>query len=901
MFPARVRLIGLVVAVCWLLQVNEARTEPPEEPLPEGALARLGTLRWRHGSAVYYVAFLPDGKGVVTGGQDGIVRLWDRRTGKEIRRFGKAHATVPGIGSALRLAVSSLALSADGKLLASTSEANVRLQEVDTGKELQIIKGPVNGVTALAFSPDRKLLAGRAFDRTIYLWDPDSGKEIRQIKNTPKEARGGVVFSFGGSTAGLVFSHDGKTLASIEIELEKARIVSFIRLSEVETGKEILRIPSDQPNLSGLACSPIDKMLAYSSGDTIRLCRTDTGKEIRKIKAGPGGQSLVFSPDGKTLASRNSITRQITLHAVETGEEIRRLGEASEAPAGVVFVAQGWGGAPQARDLDFSPDGKVIVAAVLNTLCFWDAGTGKELADQGGHRGPVTAVLLASDGKTALSMSSDNTIRRWEWATGKELNRFQFPAGTTCIALGADARTVAVGNRDRSVRLHDTTSGKEGKKLTEHTGLPLALAFSPDGKILASRGSDNTLRLTDTTTAKELKQIALGVPANPANPGGFMLNAMAPAGPGPVFSPDGRLLALAIITQVNAWVGRVPAATPGNSIHLFALPTGKEVCRIELAANRGVAGMAFSPDRRTLAVENSDQTISLYETAGGKERLQLGTAAKAPGPVAVGGGVMVIANIQGFGTPAIGSTLLFTPDGRQLVTRAGPQVRVWDVLAGKELEPFKGHQGDVKALAMSADGKLAASGSDDTTILLWDLTRRKTAARTPVELSAREVETRWADLLTEDAGKAFRTVQTLAAAPKPTVAFLKEQLKPLAGVDPKVLDRLIGDLESDDFPVRKKALEELEKLDELALPALNRLLGGSPSLEARRRAEQLLDKLTGRQLSNEQLRQVRAVEVLESIGSPEVRQLLLTLSRGAPGGLLTREATDALNRLEHGR
>src|SRR5262249_3987199 len=104
-------------------------------------------------------------------------------------------------------------------------------------------------------------------------------------------------------------------------------------------------------------------------------------------------------------------------------------------------------------------------------------------------------------------------------------------------------------------------------------------------------------------------------------------------------------------------------------------------------------------------------------------------------------------------------------------------------------------------------------------------------------------------------------------------------------------------LDSEGFAARDQATRELEKLGELAIPPLEKVLASQPSLETRRRAEQLLEKVSGKVLSAEQVRLVRAVEVLEQTGTSEAVQLPETLAKGAPGALPTREAQAALSRL----
>jgi hypothetical protein len=167
----------------------------------------------------------------------------------------------------------------------------------------------------------------------------------------------------------------------------------------------------------------------------------------------------------------------------------------------------------------------------------------------------------------------------------------------------------------------------------------------------------------------------------------------------------------------------------------------------------------------------------------------------------------------------------------------------------------------------------------------------------PGELAAREVEALWADLAGDDAGKAWQGIQKLAESPAKVVPLFRERLRPEAVVEAKKLLQWISDLDSEDFSARQKATDELEKLGELAVPALNKLLADPPSLESRRRAEQLLEKVRAQTLSADQLRLVRAVEVLERVGGAEVRRVLEGLAKGAEGALPTREARAALYRL----
>jgi len=168
-----------------------------------------------------------------------------------------------------------------------------------------------------------------------------------------------------------------------------------------------------------------------------------------------------------------------------------------------------------------------------------------------------------------------------------------------------------------------------------------------------------------------------------------------------------------------------------------------------------------------------------------------------------------------------------------------------------------------------------------------------------VELGAGQAEALWKDLVSDDAGQAFRAVVALAAAaPKEAVALLKEHLKPVAPADARCVEKLLADLDSDTFDVREKAEKDLALVADQASDALRKALESSPSSEVRRRLQALLEQQgpTGRPAA-EALRQVRAVEVLERVGTPEARQALEALSRGVAGARVTREARGALDRL----
>ena len=183
--------------------------------------------------------------------------------------------------------------------------------------------------------------------------------------------------------------------------------------------------------------------------------------------------------------------------------------------------------------------------------------------------------------------------------------------------------------------------------------------------------------------------------------------------------------------------------------------------------------------------------------------------------------------------------------------------------------------------------------------LTWDdCAASQDKERAPAKLTEQQLNMLWSDLGCDDAAKAYQAILGLTAAHRQSVALLRQRLHPVQPIDPEKLAQLLKSLRSERFAERQKATEELARLGDLAALALENELHDKPSLELRRRVEQLRQKLEGPVTQPEQLRGIRALEVLEHIGSEEAQQLLRAVAAGAPGARLTREARSSLERLK---
>lgn len=433
------------------------------------------------------------------------------------------------------------------------ADKTIRLWDPITGRELRNFGGGDIEPGHLAFSPDGTTLASTEMTifstdfwkrpplAPIHIWDTATGRELRRWET---------------DTDSLVcFSPDGTTLASVGSQV--------IRLWEVASGREIHPQSRGHHSAIGDAAFTPDGQFVVTAGHdrTIRFWDPDNGTEIRQLEESSG--SLAFaslSADGKTLATGYGF-QPTRLWDVASGRELRRFQVSGKPDDQFVSCA------------DLSPDGKTLATSARDGVVFWDTATGQSRASVARSRLTPTnvttlvkALRFAPDGESVATIGG-HWVRIWNVATAKETRRIVMPNAPPW------------------------RPGMPPRPRIDEVGSGAYLSFSPDGKVLAaSSQSDGQICLLDLASGKELARLD--------GPSGLN-KALA-------FSPDGKILATGIETGERQ--------TRDFSIRLWDVAARRDLCRVK-AHRGGISALAFSPDGRRLLSASGDATALVWDVA----------------------------------------------------------------------------------------------------------------------------------------------------------------------------------------------------------------------------------------------------------------------------------------------
>ena len=250
-----------------------------------------------HKSDVRSVAFNPDGKRIVSGSQDRMVKVWEAQTGQELLTLNGHTNTV-----------TSVAFSPDGQRIASGSDDRaVKVWDVQTGQETRSLQGHTSAVTSVAFSPDGQRIASGSKDATVKVWDAQTGQELLTLNGHTN------------TVTSVTFSSDGQRIASGSWD-------TTVKVWEAQTGQETLTLKGHTSIVFSVTFSPDGQRIASGSWDeTMKVWEAQTGQQILSLKGHANWIfSVAFSPDGKQLAS-GSRDRTVKVWDARTGQQALSL------------------------------------------------------------------------------------------------------------------------------------------------------------------------------------------------------------------------------------------------------------------------------------------------------------------------------------------------------------------------------------------------------------------------------------------------------------------------------------------------------------------------------------------------------------------------------------------------
>ncbi len=621
--------------------------EPPrvsrhEAPLPDGAVARIGSATFAAHGGVMSLAFSPDGKIIAAGDDGGRANAWSAPSGKPV--FS---------AQAVLNAAESVSFSPDGKRLVVSGSSTIVTMDAVSGARTESFDtgSPVINSTFSAQTPDGKLIAGFGADWKVTLWSAATKEVVRSFEFaigdalptalcvSPKGAYvaaaasdgrvtawridgGKPVFSrtigggegdelFGQQSLSLAFSPDESLLACGR-ESQGAESRATVHVWSLPDGAERHRLRGHdleagartvgpEPRGMTVAFRPDGTMLASAGRDfTIRLWDVAREKVVRTLSTGRMTYALAFSPDGKTLASGDAGGR-VRLWDPDAGTEM---------PGAPLSLA----GITRAR---FSPDGsRIALGQVDDDVTIVDAKTLTPVARLAG-KAPrrITGLAWARDGKSLMTSSWNGTSRVWD-LEGPVMTFEYHPSIVTpeSIAFAADGRPAVSKTEDGSTVFWPAESAINRDKRT--WGARPARA----GQVIANGSGHDTMSSADFTEDGRWAIVEGRLYAVGSGREAMKIDRAERAR----FSPDGRLLALPFTDEL--WIVDVA--------------TGRKASRVE-AKER--TAFAFSRDSRVLAVGSGTDVLVFDAVTGGTVATLKGHAAQV-------------------------TDLDFSPDGRALVT-----------------------------------------------------------------------------------------------------------------------------------------------------------------------------------------------------------------------------------------
>ncbi len=430
------------------------------DPIDKKELARLPG----HKGGTSAISATKDSKRLVTGGADGVVRVWDVRQAKELLAIQGAHEK-PIMG---------VSFSADESRVASTDASGVtRVWDIGGSSPvlLQTYRAstPTHGV---AFLPDNKSVLVAAEDKNIYVYAIGVGQRYVGHK---------------GAVRAIAFHPSGTQFVSGGDD-------AVVRLWKTADGSLQGEWTGHSGPINSLAYSPNGAMVASGAEDrSVRVWNAASGDQITAWSDHDGKVTAVaFSFDNKLVAAATD-AGQVTIWSLADNAAVQRF----RAPAAV-------------HEVSFLPDNRTILAACDNNVVVQFALAGDTPRNLTGHGDIVDAVTFSPDGRLVVTGAYDKTVRLWDPDAGKQVRSIAADTqrAVYTVAFTPDGKTLIAAGSDSIIKAFKTENGQELRRFTGHSDGVFGIAVSSDGQFLASGGPDKTARIWNLAAGVELHAIS---------------------------------------------------------------------------------------------------------------------------------------------------------------------------------------------------------------------------------------------------------------------------------------------------------------------------------------------------------------------------------------------------------